>query len=362
MPYLHYIISGSLLVVSGIAILVIPRTRRLVLEQKELSLITGAIVLLSALSSVLSGNVIGLAVTLGIFMILTYAALLRSVMTPDLTQRVLYTVGVGSFFTLIIVLIQRFSEKNPGYRPTGWQWNANYLGSVAVLSALITLCAFFAENKNEDKKRTVLDKLFFGAAFLSNCIIILICESRSSLLALTVCFVLFLFLKKHYVLCGVAVLGGIGIWVAGLISPELFGWANSLAYVFIQRYDIWMCAFKSFLQGPIEFLIGRGPMTYRFVWAAEGLYGADHAHNILFDTLINVGIVGLVLYLFLLSDFAKNMFKRNKANDNGAFLFSALALASILVQGIADVTVMWHQTASLFVLMCALNFQKLNNY
>lgn len=353
MPYVHFVVSAMMLITVGIAIMIMKKTRQAVLEQKTLTLVAALITLLSAFSSLVSGNVIGLAVTFGIILILICGAYARSVMRAKLTVQVFRIVGCGSIFTLIIVLIQRLAEKNPGYRPTGWQWNANYLGAVAVMSALISVVAFFEDYGCDVTVKSKLEKIFYGIAFLSDLAIILICESRSSLLAIMVCIIVYMLIRKHYILCGLAVVGGIGVWALGMISPELFGWANSLTYVFTQRYDIWMCAFKSFLSGPVEFLIGRGPMTYRFVWQAEGLYGADHAHNILFDTLINVGVVGFVLYLFLIADFVKNMLKQRENHDKCAFTLSLLALTAIFVQGIADVTIMWHQSACLFILMCS---------
>jgi len=333
--------------------MIMRKTRIEVLKQRRLVLVSAAITLISAISSLMSGNAIGLAVTFGIILILICAAYLRSVMSLMLLRRVYTLICGGSIFTLIIVLIQRFSERNPGYRPTGWQWNANYLGAVAVMSALISLVAFFEDCGCDETGKGKLKMLFYGIAFISDIAIILICESRSSLLAIMACIIVYMFIHKRYVLCVLAVLGGIGVWALGMVWPELFGWANSLTYVFTQRYDIWMCAFKSFLSGPIEFLIGRGPMTYRFVWEAEGLYGADHAHNILFDTLINVGVIGFVLYLFLMTDFVCYMLGKREKRDRCAFTLSALALTAILVQGIADVTIMWHQSACLFVLMCS---------
>ena len=351
-PYVHFVISAVMILTISLSLMVMRRTRLRILEQRKLIIITALIVFVSSVGSLLSGNVIGLAVTLGVLLILICAAYVRSVMTRAILNRVFKTVALGSLVTIVIVLIQRFSDSNPGYRPTGWQWNANYLGSVAVISALISMIAFFENYGCDGRNKRTFYKALYAAAFFANIAIILICESRSSLLAIMAVVVVYMLLRKHYILGIAAVLLGVSVWVLGMFYPAMFGWANSLTYVFTQRYDIWMCAFKSFLQGPIEFLIGRGPMTYWFVWETEGLYRADHAHNIVFDTLINVGVIGGVLYIFLMSDFAANMLRKKSEGDRAAFALSALALTAIFVQGIADVTIMWHQTACLFILAC----------
>lgn len=353
MPFIHYVVSAVMLIITGIVIMSFGGSRRAVLANREMCVIASLIVLISTVGSLISGNVIGLAVTLGILLILICASYTRSVMTSELTEMVYFIVGVGGIFTLIIVIIQRIAERNPGYRPTGWQWNANYLGAVAVLSALVCMICFFERCGCDGKRKITGKRVFFATSFLADCLTILICESRSSLLAIMASVIAYMFLRKWYIICAASVVCGAGIWLLGYLKPEFFGWANSLVYVFTQRYDIWMEAFNSFIAGPIQFLIGRGPMTYHHVWEAEGMIGADHAHNILFDTLINVGVTGFVFYVFLIGNFAKNTFAKYTAREEEAFRISLIALVAIFVQGIADVTIMWHQSACLFVLMCA---------
>ena len=225
------------------------------------------------------------------------------------------------------------------------------------MSVIISVVSFFDNGRSAKGKSLVFEKLLYAVSVISGGLTILICESRSSLLALTACAVIFLLLKKWYLLFGAALIGGAGIWILGFFYPDVFGWANNLVYSFSERYEIWMCAFRSFSSGAIQMLIGRGPMTYRHVYAVEGLYKADHAHNIVFDTLINVGIVGSAFYVALMLGFGKRMLRRWKEKDHSAFILVALALVAVFVQGIADVTLMWHQTAILFVTMCAAKYK-----
>jgi O-antigen ligase len=83
---------------------------------------------------------------------------------------------------------------------------------------------------------------------------------------------------------------------------------------------------------------------------------AEHVHNIILDTFVNVGIIGAVLYLLFISGFVKNAIAKFKRGDKKAFILSTVAILAIFVSGLADVTIMWHQTATLFALMCAASF------
>lgn len=353
MPYLHFIASAAVMLTVFFSVLVIKCTRRAVFRQRQLNIITAAIVLLSLVSSLISGNYIGILITLGVLAVLTLAAYLITVMTKELFDRVILISAIGSIFTACIVVAQRIAFKDPGHRPYGWSFNANYLGSVAVFSAIFALVKLFEAESFENVKALARKKVLYFISMMCDIATILICESRSSLLAIMACIVAFVFLKKQYVLCILGVLGAIGLWVLGWFYPQFFSWSNSLIEVFTVRADIWKDAIGSFMQSPYTFLIGRGPMTYLHVMEKESLYVAHHAHNVFIDTLINVGVVGFILYALLIAFFAFRMICAIRKGDRASFIYVALAITAILVQGLADVTIMWHQTAMLFVLMCA---------
>ncbi len=388
MPFLPYVLSAGILIAVSVSILIIRQTREAVRAHLRMYSVALAITLVSLIGSVIWKNIIGLWVTLGIFLVLTFATYARTVMNKALFKRVIYVNCGGAFLSLLVVLIQRMSDSNPDYRPTGFAYNANYLGSIAVLSALLALIAFF-ENWQENKdKRFFIEKTLYLCTVLANCVTILICESRSSLLAIMAGVFMLLILKKQFVLCGVFAAGGVGVWLLGYFYPEAFGWANSLVFVFTQRFGIWICALDKFISSPLNILIGMGPMGYRFAWhngemstkwldanwlSKQEYLGipntkealdkyifdistANHSHNLAVDILINVGIIGALLYLVLFRSFLRNAFKKLKSGDKTAFVTTIVAVSAILVQGIPDVTIMWHQTATLFVLMCAASY------
>lgn len=347
LAFVPYIMSGALLIVVFVSIFAIERTRKALFKQKAMLLLTVGISVLSLISSAIAKNLIGALISVGVFIILTVGAYLMQVMNKALFERAMLVIAIGSIPTAVITVIQQIVVEYEEYRPSAHAFNPNYLGAIATLSAVMMLV--FALEKGIQTKLRVL----YGTAFLSSCVTILVTESRSSLLALMACTVAYVFLKKKYVLCALAVVGGASLWAIGWFKPDLFSWSNSLIEVFSVRYEIWQDTFKSFSQNLYTALIGRGPMSYFHVYAAEGLGAHHHAHNIFLDTLINVGIVGFLMYAALILTFVKRVFANLRGGDKTAFIVSALVIVEVLVQGIPDVTIMWHQTAPLFLIGCA---------
>ncbi len=391
MPFLPYVLSAAILIIVSVSVLVINQTRAALMQQKRMCAVGLGITAASLTGSLIYGNVIGLWITLGVFLILTFAAYVRTVMNKALFDRVITVSCFGTFLQLIAVVFEAVYKSEAvreGYRPVGFAYNANYLGSIAVLAAIFSLIALFENKSIADVKKNILKNIMYAASVLANCIILLICESRSSLLGLMAGAFVLLLLKKQYILCAIGAAGGIGIWVLGYFYPQMLGWTNSLIFVFVQRYAIWICALAHFVQNPLTALIGRGPMSYRFIWQngladtkwsnpdwlakqeylkipenelaqyANDIKIANHAHNVFVDTLINVGIIGALLYIALLLGFVQNGLRKLKSGDKTAFIAVIVALTVILVQGIPDVTIMWHQTATLFVLLCAASFKE----
>lgn len=386
MPFLPYVLSAAVLIFSSASILIVKHTRNAVKAHSRMYTIVIAITLLSLVSSLISKNMTGVFVTLGIFLVLTFATYARTVMNKTLFKRVIHVNCIGTVVSLAVVIVQRLSIANPDYRPTGFAYNANYLGSVSVLSALLALIAFLEKTDGSCEKFRVKEKAVYLFTLLANVVIILICESRSSLLGIMGGVFVILLLRKNYLICALFAVGGIGVWVLGYFYPDVFGWANSLVFSVTQRFGIWMCALDKFSSSPLNFIIGIGPMGYRYAWknglmsdkwlSSEWLVSqkylavteetaekyifdvstANHAHNIVADTLINVGLLGALLYLVLFRSFLRNAFKKLKSGDKTAFITTLAAIVAVLVQGIPDVTIMWHQTATLFVLMCASSY------
>ena len=94
-------------------------------------------------------------------------------------------------------------------------------------------------------------------------------------------------------------------------------------------------------------------MTYYHVKDSEGLMDAMHAHNFFVDLLINVGIIGTAMYLLFFAFLIKEIVRAWRDKNKTGIILATLFVLEILVQGIPDVTIMWHQCGVLFVLVYA---------
>ena len=83
-----------------------------------------------------------------------------------------------------------------------------------------------------------------------------------------------------------------------------------------------------------------------------GGYKTFHSHNLLLDTLLNYGFVGLgAIGIYVISQLKLlSLRMKNRICGNMNILVIA-ALVAITVHGLTDVTIFWIQTGLLFMLM-----------
>ncbi len=353
-----YMISGTILAILFGVIFLCKETRQAWLSDKIWLTLMLSISGLSFFSSILSGNEYGLVVTLGLFIVMSLGGCAKAVMTDETFRKAEVFCGYGSIIAFITSVIQNFLifGYNPEYRPTAGVFNANYYGTVAVMMSIVCLVRLFLRSEENDGTTWFRPKKTFYITVLAcNLVGILISESRSSLLTMMVTFFLLLLLTGRYRLCVAAVVLGASVWLVGWFFPDIFSWTNSLSFIVGERAHIWRDALKSYVGSPVSILIGRGPMTYRMVANAEGLFYANHAHNLVIDMLINVGAVGTLIYAAIFCYFAKTAFNSLKNGNKTAFILTVLFLCEILFQGIFDATIMWYQTAMMYLIVFAFN-------
>ncbi len=347
--WLPYILTGVILIAVFAVIFIFPDTRKAVMGQKRMFHISCAIGGLSAVSALTAGNYLGILIALGIFVILTCGCFLRATAERDIFNRACAILGLGSVAACISAVIQfEVIYNNPLYRPTAGAFNANYYGALIVFTAILAAVRFMEKDPEEGDalKWFHLPKWAWFAIGVINLFAVLYCRSRSSLLALMACAFIYLVLAGRWILAGICAMGFGGIWVLGFMRPDLFNWENTLGFIFDQRVGIWKNAWNYYISSPRSVLIGHGPMTYLFAKVSDAM----HAHNVLFDTLINVGVVGLGLYVALILDILRDSWTNFKHHGR-EWLVSTVVVAEILVQGVFDVTIMWLQTGVMFMLL-----------
>ena len=360
-PFCAYFFSGILIFAIAGAIVFDKGALRIAVKDKRFFALNAMLSGFSMLSSVIASNYIGMAISFCVFVILLIAGYLKETMTAAAFRKATVVISLGSAVSLIAALFQKLVifPNDELYRPTAGAFNANYFGALVTMTSLMALVRLFDGETTEEKRKWYdRAKIYWCFILAVNLVSLLISESRSSLLSLTVCAVLFLFLKKRYLLCAAAVLCGGGIWLIGWLHPNVFSWTNSLSFIFTERTVIWKNAIRSFSQNAYTALIGRGPMTYYAVMEKEGLFPANHAHNILFDSLLNVGVVGTAIYAALAGFGCALCVKKFKRGETNGAVLAALIIAQIAVQGIADVTIMWHQCASLALILIVSKYKK----
>ena len=360
-PFCAYYFSGVLIFSIAGAIVLDKKALKAATKDKRFFALNVTLSGFSMLSSVIAMNYIGMVISFSVFVILMIFGYLIETMTAVDFRKATVIISLGSVLALITALFQKlviFPDEEL-YRPTAGAFNANYFGTLAVMTIIMAIVRFFdGETTAETHKWYDPTKIYWCLIFAVNIVSLLISESRSSLLSFTICAVLFLFLKKRYILCAVAVLFGGGIWLIGWLYPNVFSWTNSLSFIFTERTVIWENAISSFSQNAYTTLIGRGPMTYYLVMEKEGMFYANHAHNVLFDSLLNVGVIGTMLYAALALFVCRLCFKKSRDGDENGTVLSLLILTQIAVQGVADVTIMWHQCAALAVVLVVSRYKK----
>ncbi len=351
----HFVLSGVMVVLMAVIAWAKKEFRTAILEDKAFLTLHIAVTAVSVISSLISGNIIGIAISAGVFFVLSIFSCLRGIMTGESFEKFTVFVCLGSVIAFIAALVQKFLiYRNDLYRPTAGAFNANYYGALIVMAAVLAGVKLFDKIPTEEKHPWYRPtKFFYAFTLLINCAALLLSESRSSLLAFMACAGVYLLLTKRYLICAVcAILGG-GVWLIGWFYPEVFSWTNSLSFIFTERVEIWECAIRSFAGSIGSILIGRGPMTYYMVWEREGLFGANHAHNIVIDSLLNVGVIGTLLYAAIILYMLRMAFKAREHGNKLSFILIIIFIAEVAVQGIADVTIMWHQSAAFFLTVVA---------
>lgn len=350
--WLPFVLSGIIIVAVFFVIVLSEDTRAELLKNKRMLMLSCAIGGITFLSAVFALNFIGILISFGVYFILICGCYIRATVEKLIWGKCCAILAFGSIAAAISAVIQRSYYQNNDYRPTAGAMNANYYGALIVFTLIMAAVKWLEKDcdANDALRWYHLPKWFWFLVCAVNIFALLYSRSRSSLLAFMVCVFVYLVLSRRYVLSALCAVCFAGVWAVGYFRPDIFNWQNTLTYIFEERFEIWKSAWQSYTGSIRSVLIGRGPMTYYVVMDEEGLFSAHHAHNVFLDTLLNVGIVGLVLYALLLWDILKRSLG-NLKNGGKEWLIAVIVIVEILVQGVADVTIMWIQTGIMFMLI-----------
>ena len=360
--FLPFFFSIAALVVVFFALMFNKRARVLALEGKATWLLY-IFTALSALSSLFGGNWLGLLCTLGIFAVLSVGQLMLKVVDKGVINNVIN--GISAVLPIVagVTIIEfciRFyfvviAEQKIRFmtRCVSFFFNPNYLGAVMATATLLYLYLFLKDKANRPK-HLACGLMTVGCLLLS--------QSLLSCLGLLVGgFVLLIVSKKWRWL---ALLGGLTVagFLAIVFFPQYIPRLDEITETFTLRLRIWRVALEGFKQTP---LFGQGPLTYfhicdDFVGKISGVkvWNTQHAHNIIFDSLLSYGIVGAMFLWAYLGSFVAKIFSYVKGNDNFIKGLIASVLTLVLLHGMLDVTVLWVQTGILFLFVLVMTKEK----
>jgi len=231
-----------------------------------------------------------------------------------------------SIFVEVIVGVIALMSKNPAMRGGGTIGNDSFLGTYLLFNLFLALYLIF---KNAFKTyASICFSIMFLCLFLSG--------AKAAKLSFFGGMILFSFLWLIFYQKGKLRLVGIFLLIISIISVICFIFfalqpgsfvrkgiiEKEVGETFGGRFVVWQKAWENFLARP---LLGWGPENFEFAFTKNynpcmGTPGCgadiwyDRAHNIIFDTLVTSGILGMLAYLgiFVLTFYTlwKNYFRK----------------------------------------------------
>lgn len=267
----------------------------------------------------------------------------RSIMSSRLFDKMLDLACLASIWCVGIAVYQKVTAYSaaPNYRPISAFHNANTYGMMIEFIVIIALYRIFTKAQHKSFYFTVIGLNLVGL-YLS--------ASVSAFAATGCAVVAMLLLKKQYKAVG-GLAGAVLLFFAvGILFPSVFPRGIlAIDTTCTQRLSIWETTLKGIERHP---LFGTGALSYQMIYDEFGGYKTFHSHNLLLDTLLNYGFVGLgAIGIYVISQLKLlSLRMKNRICGNMNILVIA-ALVAITVHGLTDVTIFWIQTGLLFMLM-----------
>lgn len=312
-------------------------------------------ILSSLIGAFLNGGILASVMPVAFIIFLYYFALYQKAVTRSLYLRLMKILVYGSVFASGFNLINYlryawdhglgilfvFTRNGRFFRAESTFFNANYFGLYLVMILMVTCFLFVVET---DKKKKWM---WIGVSGV-NLISLVLTQSRMVFPCILVGVLVFMAIYEFkwvpYILgCGLA-----GVMLL-LINPQILPRFDSLSHGFQDRWTIWQVGIQIFLTRP---LLGRGAFAY---YQYYYLFTNDvkmHAHQFLIDSLANYGMIGLALVGVASASFFKKLLKKpQNLEDKPYFALIWAVIATVLCHGLFDVSLIWIQTAYVFLLI-----------
>lgn len=295
------------------------------------------------LSPILQMHWLGLAAGVGLAVVVLVGIWVSSVMKRELFENCLELAVFLSFPVAIVGYIQKAVSfviplgVDKLYRISSVFFNPNYYG--AMIEMLVLVCLYKLLNKPGRKK-----SIYYFAALLVNLAALYLADSFSAWAAIAASMFVLLLLHKQYKILLCLTFAGILALIAVFTIPQILPRLSFVDHTIMKRVYIWQRAFDGFLENP---LLGRGTLGYWMLSQDElrPTYVLPHAHNILLDPLLNYGLIGAAgLFGFFIKRFGPGLVQLLRSKNKAIGLFGIALITAVLVHGVNDVTLLWHQT------------------
>lgn len=313
--------------------------------------------LLSLITSLLARNIVGICVTLSIYTLSLYFSWFKRVITPHFFQLCLTILLFGSWIHALYAFLQMHhilpSIDYSLIHPSMMSWNSeradsvffnpNYYALICIFIILIALYRLFISKQ----------RLFLISTIIINFYGIILSQSRAAMPALMIGVSIFiwclipkryrkLFWRSVFIICM------IGIPLLHLLPRfDIQKNINDLVDI---RFQIWEVSWQHFFKTS---LIGSGPLTYMSIYSMYQSYKTEHAHNLFLDSLLNYGVIGSLLLLYVFSYLTTRIHVlQNRPLRALAFSF----LGVVLAHGMLDVSILWVHTLFIFLIVISFCF------
>ncbi len=302
----------------------------------------------SIVVSVIHQNSYGLMASIAILIFCMFFLFYRNKLTKTLFKDSIRVIVIMTGLTFIATIakygilflqndmsLMALAEYSAENREISNYFNSNYYAMVCEMMIIVT--GYLAHKSKKKIHRVLyicLTILAFGALILTG--------SRSGLATAVLLLVLMnLKLTKTkigWIEVGIALFIGINI----IGETGLFPRFGTMEHAVGLREKIWREALHIIDQ---NWLTGVGPLGIHSEVHSIGSRVVHHSHNIILDGLVNFGVMGIALIF----PFAKRIRDEvHHAKKSPYYTVILFLTAVIIIHGMVDVTIFWHQTAFIY--------------
>ena len=339
--FLHFVVTGIVLITLGIAILARKETARQCFSFKGKGWFI-AFCVYTAWVAIYFRNLIGFFCSIGFFFIIVISYFVRANVTERVYNRCLDICCYAAVPLSIATVIENLLNSNiPGYTCKLWFFNENYFCSI--LAAIIIMCAYNATSHKGPVLKYYVCAAAAGVAMYLG-------QSMFAFVEVFVGICVVLILKKKHTFLSVLLLTTVVCMFILFAVPDIFPRLSEINITSQRRVRIWNEAMPFIKENPI---FGRGFLSfYQYAGQNPSLYQTTHTHNFAIESLISFGVIGtILLLLFLWSYYRQVMECKELLRNNVATTLILTISTAVLVHTMTDLTLLWIQTGLLYALI-----------